>query len=77
MDLSYPVLKQDDEYIELKTHVRKTSSSSSVVDGLARGFYGGTTELVERLQAQVRQKDGEIKLLHVSCKYLQILLICI
>ncbi|XP_031563330.1 TATA element modulatory factor-like [Actinia tenebrosa] len=54
---------QDDEAIELKTHIRKTSSSSSVVDGLARGFLGGTTELVERLQAQIRQKDGEIKVL--------------
>jgi hypothetical protein len=32
---------------------------------MARGILGGTTDLVERLQAQIRQKDGEMELLHV------------
>ncbi|XP_032233087.2 TATA element modulatory factor [Nematostella vectensis] len=45
-------------------HARMSITGSSVVDGLARGIMGGATApIVERLQAQVRAKEGEIDLL--------------
>lgn len=50
-----------------KGHSRTSSASSSVVDGFSKGiFMGSTTAIVERLQAQVRQKEGEIELLQVK-----------
>ena len=43
----------------------RQSSSGSFIDGISRGIMGGSTAMVERLQAQVKQKDGEIELLQV------------
>ena len=43
----------------------RQSSGGSIIDGISRGLMGGGTAMVERLQAQVKQKDGEIELLQV------------
>lgn len=53
-----------------RTHVRQ-SSSNSVIDGISRGIMGAGTAMVERLQAQVKQKDGEIELLQDEISSLQ------
>ena len=50
----------------------RQSSGNSVIDGISRGIMGAGTAMVERLQAQVKQKDGEIELLQVlilGCYY--------
>lgn len=46
----------------------RQSSGGSIIDGISRGLMGGGTAMVERLQAQVKQKDGEIELLQVLVK---------
>ena len=43
----------------------RQSSGTSVIDGISRGIMGAGTAIIERLQAQVKQKDGEIVLLQV------------
>lgn len=43
----------------------RQSSGTSVIDGISRGIMGAGTAMIERLQAQVKQKDGEILLLQV------------
>ena len=48
----------------LRMYARQ-SSSSSIVDGISRGIMGAGPAMVERLQAQVKQKDGEIEVLQV------------
>lgn len=53
-----------------RTHVRQ-SSGGSIIDSISRGLMGSTTAMVERLQAQVKQKDGEIELLQDEISSLQ------
>ena len=53
----------------MKAHVRQSSSSNSILDGISRNVVGAGTALVERLQAQVKQKDGEIEVLQVKQVY--------
>lgn len=43
----------------------RQSSGTSAIDGISRGIMGAGTAMIERLQAQVKQKDGEIVLLQV------------
>ena len=43
----------------------RQSSGNSVIDGISRGIMGAGTAMIERLQAQVKQKDGEIVVLQV------------
>ena len=53
----------------VKAHVRQSSGSNSIFDGISRNVVGAGTALVERLQAQVKQKDGEIEVLQVKQVY--------
>ncbi|XP_067044419.1 TATA element modulatory factor-like isoform X3 [Acropora muricata] len=50
---------------------RQNSNSSSVIHELSRGVITGSTAIVERLQAKVKQKDGEIELLQEEIVALQ------
>ena len=69
--ISYTLLwLQNDSFEGHKPLTRSGSTSStnsSVIDGISRGVIPAGTALVERLQAQLRQKDGEIEMLQVSC----------
>ena len=40
-----------------------------MVDGMSRGVMPAGTAFVERLQAQLRQKDGEIEMLQVNFNF--------
>lgn len=48
-----------------------SSTNSSVIDGMSRGVMPAGTAFVERLQAQLRQKDGEIEMLQEDVVSLQ------
>ncbi|XP_074606065.1 TATA element modulatory factor-like isoform X2 [Acropora palmata] len=50
---------------------RQNSNSSSVIHEMSRGVITGSTAIVERLQAKVKQKDGEIELLQEEIVALQ------
>lgn len=65
--------KPKDDLHESSPHspLLRQNSSSSIIDGLSRGFVAGSTAMVERLQAHVKQKDGEIELLQEEIQSLQ------
>ncbi|XP_074606066.1 TATA element modulatory factor-like isoform X3 [Acropora palmata] len=67
-------LDDKDETHESSAHRalwRQNSNSSSVIHEMSRGVITGSTAIVERLQAKVKQKDGEIELLQEEIVALQ------
>lgn len=62
-----------DENIDNPHHrpLGRQGSTSGIIDGISRGIMGAGTAMVERLQAQVKQKDGEILLLQEERTTLQ------